>query len=136
MLPRFSNPHFLSLQTKIVSREDIYSDGNGDAPYAPEYDTEILEQLNHLLEISLPQYVGLSPDSNGKNKKRRRVTVENSNTACSEEPVCTCKKFFRSISMTNVCFSSISIVIYVSTAFTYFSTPSSTAAIFVGLPYR
>jgi hypothetical protein len=137
MLPRFSNPHFLPLQTQIVSREDIYSNSNGGASHVPGYDTETLDQLNHLMEASLPQYVGLSPDSNGKNKKRRRVTVENANPACSEEPVCTCKKFFRSISIYNaVSFSSIPTDIYFSSAFAYFSTPSSTAAIFVGLPFR
>ncbi|KIM39727.1 hypothetical protein M413DRAFT_446634 [Hebeloma cylindrosporum] len=87
MLPRFSNPHFLPLQTQIVSREEIYSDANGGAPHAPAYDTETLEHLNHLLETSLPQYVGLFPDSNGKNKKRRKVMVENANLASSEEPV-------------------------------------------------
>jgi len=137
MLPRFSNPHFLPLQTQIVSREDIYSDGNRGAPHAPGYDTETLEQLNYLLETSLPQYVGLAPDSNGKNKKRRRVTIENVNPASLEEPVCMCEKFFRSISISNVvCFSSIPIDIHFSAACTYFSTPSSTAAIFVGLACR
>jgi hypothetical protein len=92
MLPRFSNPHFLPLQTQIVSREDIYTDGNRGAPHTPGHDAETLEQLNNLLETSLPQYVGLAPDSNGKNKKRRRVTIENANPASEEELVCMCRQ--------------------------------------------
>jgi len=94
MLPRFSNPHFLPLQTQIVSREDIYSDSNQGAPHALEYDTEALEQLNSLLKTSLPQYIGLAPDSNGKNKKRRRVTIENANPASLKEPICMCESSF------------------------------------------
>ena len=87
MIPRFSNPHFLSQSTKVITRADLDAEDEKCSKDCPKEDSKTIEQLHRLLGNSLPKW----DVSDIRSNKRRKIEA---NDQVEEEPVRMCSFFF------------------------------------------
>lgn len=73
MIPRFSNPHFLSQSTKVITRAEL--DVEDEEGYLEE-DSKAIEQLYRLLDNSLLRWDVSDIRSNKRRKIEETVQIE------------------------------------------------------------